>query len=361
MPEGHTVHRLAAAFEQGFAGSRVRLSSPQGRFDAEARRLDGQVLLGAEAIGKHLLLALAPEHDIDPASPLVAFVHVHLGLYGSWTFAGGEGFAAAPAIGAPRRRVGETEEGIAGAGDWRRLLPRDTVRLRVLGPRGLADLTGPTACEVIDAAGREALLARLGPDPLREDADVERFVARVRRSRTGIGVQLMDQRVIAGIGNIYRAEALFRARLDPVVPGRDLTEGMVRGIWEDLVPLLRYGARTGRIVTCEPEHRDVEARIVERSRGTRQNGDEDADVVPREKSFYVYHRQTLPCRICGTTIRSADLAGRTVFWCPRCQGVRSRRSAWSREHPAAAWADPAPAGPAPGAGEPSSMAPSRPA
>ncbi|MGO2821923.1 MAG: zinc finger domain-containing protein, partial [Brachybacterium tyrofermentans] len=118
----------------------------------------------------------------------------------------------------------------------------------------------------------------------------------------------------------------------------DLTRGMVEGIWEDLVPLMEYGARTGRIVTTQPEHRDIEARILERSRGTRQNGDEDPDVVPREKSFYVYHRQTLPCRACGTVIRSADMAARTVFWCPRCQSVRTRRATWTREHPAAPWA-----------------------
>ena len=82
----------------------------------------------------------------------------------------------------------------------------------------------------------------------------------------------------------------------------------------------------------------IEARIIERSRGTRQNGDEDPGVVPREKSFYVYHRHTLPCRLCGTIVRSADVAGRTVFWCPRCQSVRTRRAPWSREHDASAWA-----------------------
>src|SRR5699024_7408958 len=158
-------------------------------------------------------------------SPVVRHVHIHLGLYGSWTFSGDPGFAEAHAIGAPRLRVGETEEGLDGADDWRRLVPRPTVRLRIAGPRGLADLTGPATCEVLDAAGRQAVLARLGPDPLRPAPDGtgrRGFVARVRRSRTAIGVQLMNQQVIAGIGNIYRAEALFRARLDPFVPGTDL-------------------------------------------------------------------------------------------------------------------------------------------
>ncbi|MGO1390467.1 Fpg/Nei family DNA glycosylase [Brachybacterium alimentarium] len=338
MPEGHTVHRLAAALRAGFGEQRVRTSSPQGRF-SEAADLDGWVLANAEAVGKHLFLAFVPDASVDAGAPVTRYVRVHLGLYGSWTFAGEPGFATVHAIGAPRVRIGEREEGLDdGDVDWRRIVPRPTTRLRIAGPHGLADLTGPTACEVLDAAGRQAVIDRLGPDPLRADADRRRFVDRVLASRTAIGVLLMNQDVIAGIGNIYRAEVLFRARLDPTVPGRDLTRGMVEGIWEDLVPLMEYGARTGRIVTTQPEHRDIEARIVERSRGTRQNGDEDPDVVPREKSFYVYHRQTLPCRVCATEIRSADMAARTVFWCPRCQTVRSRRATWTREHPAAPWA-----------------------
>lgn len=346
MPEGHTVHRLAAAFERAFGGQHVRTSSPQGRF-SEAAQLDGMVMLGAEAVGKHLFLPFAPGEDVAPDSPAVRHVHIHLGLYGSWTFAGDPGFADAHAIGAPRLRLGEQEEQLEGGPDWRRLVPRPTVRLRVAGELGLADLTGPTACEILDAQERQAVIDRLGPDPLRPDPDGRerrRFVEAVRRSRTAIGALLMNQKVVAGIGNIYRAELLFRARLDPLVPGRDLSAGMLEEMWEDLVALMAYGARTGRIVTTQPEHRDLEARIVERSRGTRQNGDEDPGIVARERSFYVYHRQTLPCRLCGTVIRSADLAARTVFWCPRCQSVRSRRAGWTREHPAAPWAEAADAG-----------------
>ncbi|WP_114854978.1 Fpg/Nei family DNA glycosylase [Brachybacterium sp. YJGR34] len=343
MPEGHTVHRLAAAIARGFGGRRVRVSSPQGRF-AEAAQLDQMVLLGAEAAGKHLFLSFAPSEDVDRGSPVVRHVHVHLGLYGSWTFAGDPGVFDAHAIGAPRRRLGEQETALDGGEDWRRLVPRPTVRLRLAGEHGLADLTGPTACEILDAEERRAILDRLGPDPLREDASARRFVEAVRRSRTTIGALLMNQKVVAGIGNIYRAELLFRARLDPLVPGRDLSAGMLEEMWEDLVALMTYGARTGRIVTTQPEHREIEARIVERSRGTRQNTDEEADAVPREQSFYVYHRQTLPCRLCGTEIRSGDLAGRTVFWCPSCQSVRSRRAPWSREHPAAPWALDGPSG-----------------
>lgn len=337
MPEGHTVHRLARALEAGFGGQRLRMSSPQGRF-AEASEIDGWTLLGAEAVGKHLFLPFAPAADADPADPAVRRVHVHLGLYGSWTFAGEPGFASAHAIGAPRVRIGESESALAAEGSWRSLAPRPTVRLRLYGARGLADLTGPTACRLVTAAERTAILDRLGPDPLRADAGPERFVQRVRRSRTAIGAQLMNQEVLAGVGNIYRAEALFRARLDPWVPGRDLSAGLLEEIWEDLAALMAYGARTGRIVTTQPEHRLLEPGVVERSRGARQNGDEDPAAVPRDEAFYVYHRQTLPCRLCGTRIRSAEMAARTVFWCPSCQRVRTRRAAWAREHPAAPWA-----------------------
>lgn len=336
MPEGHAIHRLAGAFEAGFGGRRVGLASPQGRFATEAAQLDGQVLLGAEAVGKHLLLALAPDPDIDPEDPALRWIHVHLGLYGSWTFAGEEGFAAAHAIGAPRRAPAGGDG--AEPEDWRRLAPRGTVRLRVMGSEGLADLTGPTACEVMDAPQRAALLARLGPDPLRPDADSERFVRRVLGSRTPIGVALMNQDVISGVGNIYRAEALFRARLHPDVPGRDLSAPLVRGIWEDLAALMAYGVRTGRIVTTEPEDRAVHAEVIERSRGRAEEEAVAAGAVPRAESFYVYHRQGLPCRLCATPIRSREMAGRTVFWCPSCQTRRSRRAPWSREHPAAAWA-----------------------
>jgi endonuclease VIII len=363
MPEGHTVHRLAAAFEEAFGGALVAVSSPQGRFAAGAARLDGQHLVSADAFGKHLFIGFAPGEVAAEGGPAQEYAHIHLGLYGSWTFAGDSEFAHVHAIGAPRRRLGEQEitladpeadhgaesgggaaaEAASAEDSWRHLAPGPNVRMRIVGPHGLADLSGPTACDVVDEDGRAEIVARLGPDPLRADADPGEFVRQVLKSRTAIGVQLMNQAVVAGIGNIYRAELLHRARLDPFVPGSELTESIVRGLWEDLVPLMRYGERTGRIVTTEPEHRDIHATIVERSRGTRQNGDEDPNVVPREKSFYVYHRQGLPCRLCDTPIRERGVGGRSVYWCPRCQIVRKRRAASIR----GSWLDePSPPAPA---------------
>lgn len=218
MPEGHTIHRLARAMNAAFGNTRVRLSSPQGRFEAGATELDGWVMARAEAAGKHLFMGFAPHEDTEP----LRFIHIHLGLYGSWTFAGSERFHQVRAIGAPRKGLEVTSDG-----SWASIVPGVNVRLRIRGAEGLADLTGPNQCRVIDEAEREAVLERLGPDPLRSDADPREFVRRIKKSRQSIGQLLMDQRVCAGIGNIYRAELLFRARLDPYVPGNELTTPLI--------------------------------------------------------------------------------------------------------------------------------------
>ena len=110
MPEGHTIHRLAGALAELYGGRRLRALSPQGRFADGAARLDGQVLLGAEAHGKHLLLAFGPRSDVPLGAEAVTWLRIHLGLYGSWTFDGDSAFTAPHAIGAPRRRVGERGE-----------------------------------------------------------------------------------------------------------------------------------------------------------------------------------------------------------------------------------------------------------
>jgi formamidopyrimidine-DNA glycosylase len=214
--------------------------------------------------------------------------------------------------------------------------PRGQVRVRLLGDHAVADLTGPTACEVITAEEKTAVQARLGPDPIRDDSDVDAFVTAVGRSRVTIGQQLMDQAVVAGVGNIYRAEALFRAGVDPLRPGRDLPAATVREIWHDLVTLMRAGADHGAIVTTRPDHRPgSETRreraygpdggsgehkpVVDGRRRTRQNTDGMPDAVPADQAFYVYHRDGLPCRVCGTPVLVKELAGRNLFWCPTCQ------------------------------------------
>ena len=149
-------------------------------------------------------------------------------------------------------------------------------------------------------------MARSGPDPLRPDTGWEPAWARVRRSRAPIGGLLMDQTVLAGVGNVYRAELLFRHRMHPLRPGHTLRVGQFRALWEDLVELMAEGVRTGRIDTVRPEH-------TPEAMGRPPRVDDHGGEV------YVYRRAGQPCHVCGATIRTEELLGRNLFWCPRCQ------------------------------------------
>lgn len=236
--------------------------SPQGRFDDGARLIDGRVLAATDAWGKHLF------HRYDDL-----WLHVHLGLYGKFR----DGLLPAPEA-------------------------RGALRLRLVADEHWLELRGPTACEILTDEERAAILARLGPDPLRRRPDVGAFVARVLRSRSAIATMLMDQSVVSGVGNVYRAEVLFRQRLDPFRAGRDHDEAQLRILWDDLAILLRAGVRAGRIVTTAPDDRQ---RPAGRPR--------------RVDSHYVYGRSGLPCRLCGTPVLDTQVAARRLFWCPVCQ------------------------------------------
>lgn len=168
------------------------------------------------------------------------------------------------------------------------------------------DLRGPTTCTLITDAEKQAIHARLGPDPLREDAEPARAYSRVSRSRSTVAALLMDQKIIAGVGNVYRAEVLFRHGIDPYRAGKDITAAEWDAIWADLVALMREGVRNNRIDTVRPEH---EPEAMGRPPRKDDHGGE----------VYVYRRANLPCLICGGEIRTADLAARNLFWCPTCQ------------------------------------------
>ncbi len=260
MPEGHTLHRLAGDQRRQFAGREITVTSPQGRFAADL--VDGRVLDDVTAYGKHLFAAFGDR-----------IVHVHLGLYGKFA----SGTDEPPPV-------------------------RGALRMRWVAESGWTDLRGPTACEVISPSEVDAIVARLGPDPLRPGSDGDRAFERIRRSRAPLAGLLMDQQVVAGIGNVYRAELLFRHRLDPYQRGREIDAATWGPMWPDLVSLMRAGVRSGRIITTEPEDRS-------RRRSP----------VRREDAHYVYRRHGLPCRIDGTPIRMQLLAARKLYWCPTCQ------------------------------------------
>ncbi|MCH1868536.1 DNA-formamidopyrimidine glycosylase family protein [Nocardioides sp. CFH 31398] len=278
MPEGHTIHRLANRHRRLLRGRTVEASSPQGRFAEGAALIDGARLRSTEAWGKHLFHHYAdPADDSRGASQLL---HVHLGLYGKF-----------------QEGRGEPEE------------PRGALRLRLVSRdeddeddvRWL-DLRGPIACELLTPPEREAVLSRLGPDPLRKDTDPTPLMTRLGKSRAPLATLLMDQSVVAGIGNVYRAEILFRHGLDPYLPGREADPFTLMAAWNDLVELMKAGVRSGRIVTTEPEHRE---RFSGRAR--------------RTDAHYVYRRHGLPCRVCGAEILLEAHGGRKLYWCPSCQ------------------------------------------
>lgn len=314
MPEGHSIHRLARQLTDVFAGQRVRVSSPQGRFAAGAALLDGHVLTGAEAIGKQLLVrfdtAGAGGGDADAERVL----RIHLGLYGAVSFGGDASFVGASSIGAPRR-IGETENGAGSTDDAEYTgppAPVGAVRARLVSEHGWADLRGPTACEVITADDVAVLREAAGPDPLRDDGDGAAFARLLRRRNVACGQLLMDQKVVAGIGNVYRAELLWRAGVDPYRPGKRITEQEAADLWADAVFLMHDGVRLGRIVTSQ---RDPHHAVV---REDHTLDDDAADIAPAQSRF-VYKRTGEPCPHCGTTIATVEMAGRNLYWCPGCQ------------------------------------------
>jgi endonuclease-8 len=266
VPEGHTIHRAAREHGKLLAGSVIRVSSPQGRF-TDAGRVDGSVLESVEAYGKHLFYHW-DTGDIG---------HVHLGLFGKF-------------------RVTFGPEQIA---------PKGAVRMRLAGESDIGivtvDLSGPTVCSVDAPPVRDKILARLGPDPLRRDADPQKMIDRVRRSDRGIGDLLMDQSVIAGVGNVYRAEALFVQGLHPLRPGSQCAPSELQELWDTVQKMLRKGVKDGRIVTVDRAELGIA-----RSKH-----------IPREDATYAYKRDQ--CLRCGREISRIEIANRTCYYCPTDQ------------------------------------------
>ncbi|WP_119698580.1 Fpg/Nei family DNA glycosylase [Microbacterium halotolerans] len=331
MPEGHSVHRIAKQFDRNFVGRAVAVSSPQGRFAEGAAVLDGRELVAARAVGKQMFLEFSGD----------AWLRVHLGLYGAWDFAGeieidptiasangrmgqtnqrgtdldepvfddaGENSLAS--IGAPRKtrahvRMSEQTKGLADESDQWPPPVVGQVRARLMTDSTCADLRGPTACAVEGPEEIQAVIDRLGPDPLvgGPAENERRFVAAVRRRGVAIGQLLMDQSVVSGIGNVYRAEMLFRAGIDPHAPGRQVPESVLRELWRDWERLLRVGVETGQMMTMDGLSGDAWRRAM----------------ASRDDRHWVYHRAGLPCRVCGTEIVLEEMQARKLYWCPTCQ------------------------------------------
>lgn len=262
MPEGHSAYRYAREHRALLAGHEVTATSPQGRFRSGAARITGRRLVDVATHGKHLFYYWQRAETL----------HIHLGLYGKFRV-----FNLDPPPPTPGTRL------VLSAGD---------VSIY---------LAGPTVCELIEPSREEEIRARLGPDPLQIGLDghtAAAFAANLATRRIPIGAAIIDQSVIAGLGNIYRAEALFLTGLDPHLPANEVPAHKVIELWDRSVELLDLGVADGKIETVR--------------RSWRQMSRSDS-------RLYVYQRDRFPCRECGGPISVGELAGRSMWWCPKCQ------------------------------------------
>jgi endonuclease-8 len=264
MPEGHTIHRLARLHRRDLGGRRVAVSSPQGRFSVESAQLDGKVLADTEAYGKHLF------YHWDEAPSL----YVHLGLIGKFR----------------THRVPAPD-------------PTPQTRLAMHTDEVSVYLTGPMTCRLIDPGEVDVITGPLGPDPLRDPDRVEEFVERLALRRAPVAAALLDQRVVAGIGNVYRSEVLFLCGIEPRRPSDEVGRDEAIRLWDTAVEYLAVGERMGRIVTVRP------GEVGERSRAA----------IPPDLRLFTYHRSGEQCRRCQTPISETVLGGRRAWWCPVCQ------------------------------------------
>ncbi len=268
MPEGHTIHKIAKDHGKLLHGQVVAVSSPQGRFAADAERVDGAVLDKIEPHGKHLFYHWATGE----------IGHVHLGLFGKFKIHRGD----------PPPE------------------PSQACRMRLMVHPDQADpvtidLAGPTACTLDDPSVRKGILARLGPDPIKTRQNPQKMYDRIARSKRGIGDLLMDQSVVAGVGNVYRAEALFVCGIHPLRPGTELDRAELDALWATITGMLRQGVKDGRILTVPRDESGV-------PRGKR---------IPRAEATYAYKRDN--CLRCGSEIEHLSIQNRTSYHCPLCQ------------------------------------------
>jgi len=330
VPEGHTLHRLAQSVDAAFAGTTPAVSSPQGPFAEGAALLDGRQVVEATAYGKHLFVEFDGE----------AWLNVHLGLIGKFSVDRITGYASVPP-------------------------PWGAVRLRMVNQDYVADLRGAILCQVVTPDEAAATVARLGPDPLRSDADPERAWAKISRSGRTIAELLMDQAAVAGVGNVYRCEVLFRHRVSPFRPGREIRRRTWEAIWDDLVRLMPLGVAFNQILTMDDQVEEAERLVaagqvpeltstwtdsarwlgrgpagvvaeVAAESGAVEDAVRDADLEDdeidamgagvggsgMERRFWVYRRAGEPCRVCGSRVRTQVVGGRNLFWCGRCQRRR---------------------------------------
>lgn len=274
MPEGDTVWRTARRLHQALAGrqlTRAELRVPQ----LGAMRLAGDTVLDVAPYGKHLLIRLSSGVTL----------HSHLRMDGAWRISP----AGRPRTGGPAHEI-------------RVIL--DNAQWQATGLR-IHDLA------VVETAREHTLIGHLGPDILVEEWPSQGLPEALRRAsadpRRPVGEALLDQRIVAGIGNLYKNEALYIRGVHPWAPTADV----------DMSALLGAARRLMRANLEHPEQTTT-------------------GQLRRGQTHWVYGRAGSPCRRCGTLIRSApqgaDPQSRPTFWCPHCQPERPSADGGPPDH-----------------------------
>ena len=267
MPEGDTIFRTAEVLRAALVGRRITAARAQPgpglRRVPDLSRVIGAMVSTVEARGKHLLIGF------DNGLTL----RTHLRMKGSWH----------------RYRPGER---------WRLPMRQATAVLETA--EAVAVLFNAPTVELLTDADlrRSRPLRELGPDLLSGSFDADEALGRLReRDAEELGNALLDQRAVAGIGNVYKSEVAFLERMDPWAPVRTFGDEQLLGALRTARRLLQANTRGGARVTT----------------GSRSPG----------AGLWVYGRSGRPCRRCGTLIRGArqgDFA-RLTYWCPRCQAA----------------------------------------
>jgi endonuclease-8 len=286
MPEGDTLARIAVALRPYLAGrvvtgARARLPGPQ------VSRIVGQKIDAVDAAGKNLLI------KFDGGLEL----RTHLGLHGSWH----------------RYRPGET---------WRR--PPSRAALVIEVPGAIAVCFDAPVVELFERRAEvvHPTISMLGPDLVAAEFDQAEAVRRLRepaRAGTAIGEAVLDQRALAGIGNVFKSEVLFMEKVDPFAAVGTLDEPTIERIVSTARELLKDNAR--------PEAAAGRTTTVDLKTGAR--------LAPSR--LWVYDRAGRPCHRCGTIIEAGPQGTelpRTTYWCPSCQAPAGAPAA--KRKPAAA-------------------------
>ncbi|CAL5225951.1 g8750 [Coccomyxa viridis] len=265
MVEGHQCHRVGHAHRKQLMGQRFIAQSPNGRFTEGAQAINQQLLTRIEVHGKNLFYFFG-EGDAT------VVLHIHFGMSGAFkTVARGDTLPE----------------------------PKETTRLVLIGD----DIVGQLSAMIVQHGGLdlyEEKKGNLGPDPLREDADKELLWERMHKSKASVGLLLMDQKAVAGIGNIYRAEILYKAKVHPEQPGYSVDRETFERIWFHSVDLLQRGFKSGSILTVDPE---------------------DAQKLGKPWTRrYIYNHKA--CGRCGTSVRTWDMSARTCYACEVCQPLQ---------------------------------------